>query len=228
MAREELHQRTVDALNIPTPTMSEKKKAGKKGIGPCRNHVSAPTRPCLLCRARTATPSRRCRVDSVAMSGRVGSDERRGGRTAPPSSRPRVDGVAMTYLISAQARIRRAARRAGKARAKGRGAGRKKRRVPRKGRVGRVTRAKLKPKLREATARRRKAKVKGKRKSRRVKFKTTSIRPPFLGRGNSHAATRTRISHFCWAVKLLGRGDDTSRDAHADLALLLGREAHGI
>ena len=31
MAREELHQRTVDALNIPTPTMSDKKKAGKKG-----------------------------------------------------------------------------------------------------------------------------------------------------------------------------------------------------
>ena len=32
MAREELHQRTVDALLIPTPTMSEKKKAGgKKG-----------------------------------------------------------------------------------------------------------------------------------------------------------------------------------------------------
>jgi len=30
MAREELHQRTVDALSIPTPTMSEKKKAGKK------------------------------------------------------------------------------------------------------------------------------------------------------------------------------------------------------
>ena len=31
MAREELHQRTVDALSIPTPTMSDKKKAGKKG-----------------------------------------------------------------------------------------------------------------------------------------------------------------------------------------------------
>ncbi len=31
MAREELHQRTVDALLIPTPTMSEKKKAGKGG-----------------------------------------------------------------------------------------------------------------------------------------------------------------------------------------------------
>ena len=31
MAREELHQRTVDALSIPTPTMSEKKKAGKSG-----------------------------------------------------------------------------------------------------------------------------------------------------------------------------------------------------
>jgi len=29
MAREELHQRTVDALSIPTPTMSDKKKAGK-------------------------------------------------------------------------------------------------------------------------------------------------------------------------------------------------------
>ena len=36
MAREELHQRTVDALSIPTPTMSEKKKAkgkDKKGKG---------------------------------------------------------------------------------------------------------------------------------------------------------------------------------------------------
>merc|ERR1712167_299151 len=35
MAREELHQRTVDALSIPTPTMAGKKdkkgKGGKKG-----------------------------------------------------------------------------------------------------------------------------------------------------------------------------------------------------
>ena len=40
MAREELHQRTVDALMIPTPTMSEKKKAGKKGTVPCRKSSS--------------------------------------------------------------------------------------------------------------------------------------------------------------------------------------------
>ena len=33
MAREELHQRTVDALLIPTPTMSEKKKAKGKDKG---------------------------------------------------------------------------------------------------------------------------------------------------------------------------------------------------
>ena len=63
MAREELHQRTVDALSIPTPTMSEK-KAGKKGIGPCRNHFSAPTRPCSV---ELDTPSSRPRVDGVAI-----------------------------------------------------------------------------------------------------------------------------------------------------------------
>ena len=186
MAREELHQRTVDALSIPTPTMSEKKKAGKKGIGPCRNHVSAPTRPCLLRRARTATPSRRCRVDSVAMSGRVGSDERRGGRTGPSSSRPRIDVVAMTDLTSAQARIRRAARRAVKARAKARAAGRR-RRVLKKGRVGRVTRVpkpKVKVKRRVATAKRRRVPRRARRKSSRCVKKMLRARPP------SHTSSR--------------------------------------
>ena len=119
----------------------------------------------------------------------------------------RVDGVAVvTFSISAQARIRRAARRAGKARAKARAAARR-RRVRRKGRVGKVTRRlpRARPKLKAATGRRRARPRRARRKSRRVKFKTTSIRPPFLGRGNSHA-----------------------RDAHANFTLLLRREAHGI
>ena len=56
MAREELHQRTVDALNIPTPTMSEKKKAGKKGDWQC-----------LISRRRRG---RAGSVDGVALSRR--------------------------------------------------------------------------------------------------------------------------------------------------------------
>ena len=69
MAREELHQRTVDALMIPTPTMSEKKKAGQE-IGPC---VGADAQ------SRVAPP-RRAGVASMEdkKGGRVGSGERWG------------------------------------------------------------------------------------------------------------------------------------------------------
>ena len=69
MAREELHQRTVDALNIPTPTMSDKKKAGKKGIERCRNRA-------LGARRGVLAPSSSHRHAIEEMSRRWRRDER--------------------------------------------------------------------------------------------------------------------------------------------------------
>ena len=118
MAREELHQRTVDALMIPTPTMSEKKKAGKKG-----------TEVPKSCRAEPCRMLRRAAPRAIEeMSRRWRRAVRSCGLASMASPRKDCDDL---FDFRAAGDFR-GGKKGGKGKGKGKGGGKKK--APRKAR----------------------------------------------------------------------------------------------